>query len=148
MIISTNFSHLWQYLDPSRLLPTLLEKFLITEKDEKEANSYSGYAQTCIILRGLFSDYCPANRLFKLCDTLATIPGQEYLGEKLLQGTIHVLQVRYVQIYLRSCIPPFLSLCCVESIMGNPGLKVCVVNTSPILLSQESPISLYRKLIK
>ena len=106
MIISTNFSHLWQYLDPSRLLPTLLEKFLITEKDEKEANSYSGYAQTCIILRGLFDDYCPANRLFKLCDTLATIPGQEHLGEKLLQGTVHILQVRYAQSTLPKIMHP------------------------------------------
>jgi len=126
MIISTNFSHLWQYLDPSRLLPTLLEKFLITEKDEKKASSYSGYAQTSIILRGLFDDYCPANRLFKLCDTLATIPGQEHLGRKLLQGTIHVLQVRYAQSTL--CIPDllFLCLCCGEIIIGNPGLRVCV----------------------
>ena len=59
----------------------------------EEAVSYSQYAQTAIILRGFFDDYTPPNRLFKLCDTLDTIPGQEHLGRKLLQGT-------YVHIYM------------------------------------------------
>ena len=96
MVISSNYSFLWQYLDPSQLLPKLLEKFLITEEMKEEAESYSGYAQTSIILRGLFYDYCPPNRLFKLCDTLDTLPGQEHLGRKLLQGsTVHSLQVQY-----------------------------------------------------
>ena len=93
MVISSNYSLLWQYLDSSLLLPKLLEKFLITEEMKEEAETYSRYAQTSVILRGLFDDYCPANRLFKLCDTLDTIPGQEHLGRKLLQGTIHTLQV-------------------------------------------------------
>ena len=93
MVISSNYSLLWQYLDPSQLLPKLLDKFLIIEEDKEEAETYSRYAQTSVILRGLFDDYCPPNRLFKLCDTLDTIPGQEHLGEKLLQGTVHPLQV-------------------------------------------------------
>ena len=93
VVISSNYSFLWQYLDPRQLLPKLLDKFLITEEEKERAETYSGYAQTSIILRGLFYDYCPPNRLFKLCDTLDTIPGQEHLGRKLLQGTVHTLQV-------------------------------------------------------
>ena len=95
MGIKGNYSILWQYLDPDKLLPTLHEKFLISEEMEKKAKLYSGYAQASIILRGLFDDYCPGNRVYKLSDTLDTIPGQEHLGRKLLQGTIHTLQVRY-----------------------------------------------------
>jgi len=86
IVISQNYSILWQYLDPSQLLPKLLDKFLITEKDNKEAESYSQHAQTAIILRGLFNDDTPPNRLFKLADTLDIIPGQEHLARKLLQG--------------------------------------------------------------
>ena len=91
IVISQNYSILWQYLDPSQLLPKLLDKFLITEEDNKEAKSYSQHAQTAIILRGLFKDYTPPNRLFKLADTLDTITGQEHLGRKLLQGTYKLL---------------------------------------------------------
>ena len=87
MVISHNYSILWQYLDPSQLLPKLLDKFLITDEDKEEAESYSQRTQTSIVLQGLFDDNTPPNRLFKLADTLDTIPGQEHLGRKLLQGT-------------------------------------------------------------
>ena len=91
IVISQNYSTLWQYLDPSQLLPKLSDKFLITEEEQEEAESYSQHAQTSIILRGLFDDYTPPNRLFKLADTLDTIPGQEHLGRKLLQGMYKLL---------------------------------------------------------
>jgi len=78
-------------LDPSQLLPKLFDKFLITEEDKKEAESYSQHAQTAIILQGLFREYTPPNRLFKLADTLDTIPGQKHLGRKLLQGVYKLL---------------------------------------------------------
>ena len=69
----------------------LVEKFLISKEKKEEAESYSQHAQTAIILRGLFYDDTPPNRLFKLADTLVVIPGQEHLGRKLLQGMYKLL---------------------------------------------------------
>ena len=91
IVISQNYSILWQYLDPSQLLPKLFDTFLISKEKKEEAESYSQHAQTAIILRGLFREYTPPNRLFKLADTLDTIPGQEHLGRKLLQGMYKLL---------------------------------------------------------
>ena len=91
LVISQNYSILWQYLDPSQLLPKLIDKFLISEEKKEEAESYSQHPQAAIVLRGLFYDDTPPNRLFKLADTLDIIPGQEHLGRKLLQGMYKLL---------------------------------------------------------
>ena len=80
----TNYSFLWQYLEPSRLLPKLVDKLLMTERARKEAESYGqSFAQNSVIIHQLFASDCPP---LKLCDTL-DVTGQEHIARKLLQGT-------------------------------------------------------------
>ena len=80
----TNYSFLWQYLEPSRLLSILVEKLLMTETARKEAESYGQkFAQNSVIIQQLFASDCPP---LKLCDTL-DVTGQEHIARKLLQGT-------------------------------------------------------------
>ena len=80
----TNYSFLWQYLEPSRLLPKLVDKLLMTERRKKEAESYAQkFAQNAVIIDQLFFSDCPP---LKLRDTL-DVMGQEHIARKLLQGT-------------------------------------------------------------
>ena len=80
----TNYSLLWQYLEPSRLLPILVDKLLMTETARKEAESYTQkFAQNAVIIYQLFASNCPP---LKLCDTL-DVTGQEHIARKILQGT-------------------------------------------------------------
>ena len=80
----TNYSFLWQYLEPSRLLPILVDKLFMTETRKKEAESYTQkFAQNSVIISQLFASDCPP---LKLCDTL-DVTGQEHIARKLLQGT-------------------------------------------------------------
>ena len=83
IVMCTNYSFLWQYLEPSRLLPKLVDKLLMTETARKEAESYGQkFAQNSVIIHQLFASDCPP---LKLCDTL-DVTGQEHIGRKLLQG--------------------------------------------------------------
>ena len=83
-VMRTNYSFLWQYLEPSRLLPRLVDKLLLTEAKKKEAESYTQkFAQNAVIIDQLFGSGCPP---LKLCDTL-DVTGQEHITRKLLQGT-------------------------------------------------------------
>ena len=80
----TNYSFLWQHMEPNRLLPILVDKLLITETAKKEAESYTQkFAQNAVIIGQLFKSDCPP---LKLCDTL-DVTGQEHIAKKLLQGT-------------------------------------------------------------
>ena len=80
----TNYSFLWQYLEPSQLLPILVDKTLLTETAKKEAESYTQkFAQNSVIINKLFGAHCSP---LKLCDTL-DVMGQEHIARKLLQGT-------------------------------------------------------------
>ena len=84
-VMRTNYSILWQYLEPSRLLPILVDKLLMTETKKKEAESYTQkFAQNAVIIDQLFASQsgCPP---LKLCDTL-DVTGQGYIARKLLQG--------------------------------------------------------------
>ena len=81
--ISINYSFLWQHMEPSRLLPILVDKLLLTETYKKEAESYTQrFAQNSVIINQLFQSGCPP---LKLCDTL-DVTGQEHIARKLLQG--------------------------------------------------------------
>ena len=83
-VMITNYSFLWQYLEPSRLLPILVDKTLLTEAAKKEAESYTQkFAQNAVIINQLFGAHCSP---LKLCDTL-DVTGQEHIARKLLQGT-------------------------------------------------------------
>ena len=83
-VMITNYSLLWQYLEPSRLLPILVDKTLLTETAKKKAESYAQkFAQNAVIINELFGAYCSP---LKLCDTL-DVTGQEHIAKKLLQGT-------------------------------------------------------------
>ena len=83
-VMCTNYSFLWQYLEPSRLLPILVDKLLMTETRKKEAELYTQmFAQNAVIIDELFVSGCPP---LKLCDTL-DVTGQEHIARKLLQGT-------------------------------------------------------------
>ena len=94
----TNYSFLWQYLEPSRLLPILVDKLLMTEKAKKEAESYrQKFAQNTVIINELFASECPP---LKLCDTL-DVTGQEHIARKLLQG-MHCIRC----IYQRNAVEP------------------------------------------
>ena len=82
--MSTNYSFLWQHLEPSRLLPILVDKLFMTEEGKKEAESYAQkFAQNAVIIHQLCKSHCPP---LKLCDTL-DVTGQEHIARKLLQGT-------------------------------------------------------------
>ena len=84
IVMCSNYSFLWQYLEPSRLLPTLVDKLLMTETAKKEAESYTQkFAQNAVIIKQLFSSDCPP---LKLCDTL-DVTGQGHIAKKLMQGT-------------------------------------------------------------
>ena len=84
MVMRTNYSFLWQYLEPSQLLPILVDKLLMTERGKQEAESYKQkFAQNAVIINQLFHSGCPP---LKLCDTL-DVTGQEHIARKLLQGT-------------------------------------------------------------
>ena len=83
-VMRTNYSFLWQYLEPSLLLPILVDKLLMTETRKKEAESYTQkFAQNAVIINQLFHSDCPP---LKLCDTL-DVTGQGHIARKLLQGT-------------------------------------------------------------
>ena len=80
----TNYSFLWQYLEPSQLLPILVDKLFITETAKKMAESYTQeFAQNSVIIDELFRSDCPP---LKLCDTL-DVTGQGHIARKLRQGT-------------------------------------------------------------
>ena len=82
-VMRTNYSFLWQYLEPNQLLPILVDKLLMTETAKKEAESYrQKFAQSSVIINQLFRSGCPP---LKLCDTL-DVTGQEHIARKLLQG--------------------------------------------------------------
>ena len=82
--MTTNYSFLWQHLEPSRLLPILVDKLLLTETDKEKAESYKQkFAQNAVIINEVFFSDCPP---LKLCDTL-DVTGQEHIARKLLQGT-------------------------------------------------------------
>ena len=87
----TNYSFLWQYLEPSQLLPILVDKLLMTETAKKEAKSYrQKFAQNSVIIDQLFASDCPP---LKLCDTL-DVTGQEQIARKLLQD-MHCIRCIY-----------------------------------------------------
>ena len=83
-VMTTNYSFLWQHLEPSQLLPILVDKLLLTKADKEKAESYKQkFAQNAVIINRLFYSDCPP---LKLCDTL-DVTGQKYIARKLLQGT-------------------------------------------------------------
>ena len=83
-VMRTNYSFLWQYLEPSHLLPVLVDKLFMTETAKKEAESYTQkFAQNSVIINQLSGSHCPP---LKLCDTL-DVTGQGHIAKKLLQGT-------------------------------------------------------------
>ena len=90
-VMRTNYSFLWQYLEPSRLLSILVDKLLMTETAKKEAESYTQkFAQNSVIIYQLFHSDCPP---LKLCDTL-DVTGQGHIAKKLRQGT-HCMRCIY-----------------------------------------------------
>ena len=98
----TNYSFLWQYLEPSRLLPILVDKTLLTETAKKKAESYAQkFAQNAVIINELFGAHCSP---LKLCDTL-DVTGQGHIAKKLLQGTSR--DCMYVKVYP----PDLFSMC-------------------------------------
>ena len=95
-VMSINYSFLWQYLEPNRLLPKLVDKLLMTEAGKQDAESYSQkFAQNTVIINELFGSHCPP---LKLCDTL-DVTGQERIARKLLQGT-HCIGCIYQNCFL------------------------------------------------
>ena len=83
-VMRTNYSFLWQHLEPNQLLLILVDKLLMTETAKKEAESYiQRFARNSVIIDQLFRSDCPP---LKLCDTL-DVTGQEHIARKLLQGT-------------------------------------------------------------
>ena len=95
-VMSINYSFLWQHLEPSQLLPKLVDKLLMTEAGKQEAESYrQKFAQNAVIINQLFGSHCSP---LKLCDTL-DITGQEHIARKLLQGT-HCIGCIYQNCFL------------------------------------------------
>ena len=79
----TNYSFLWENLEPSQLLPKLIEKLFMTETAKKEVELYAQkFAQNSVIIQHLFLTNCPP---LKLCDIL-DVMGQKHIARKLLHG--------------------------------------------------------------
>ena len=86
-MVCLNYSLLYSQLDPEKLLPKLLEKDLIDEKQLKVVESYRPrFPKNVFVIRTLLWYDRPSHGLLKFCDTLETTPGQEHLGRKLLKG--------------------------------------------------------------
>ena len=86
-MICTNFSLLYAHLDPEKFVPKLPEKDLIDEEQLKYVESFhQRFAKNVCVIRALLWYDRPFHGLLKFSDTLETIPGQEHLGRKLLQG--------------------------------------------------------------
>ena len=84
-VLRTNYSFLWQHLEPSQaFLSKLFEKSFMTEADREELNSYGqSFAQNAVIIhRVLFSNCAPLSLLDDLTNT-----GQGHIANKLKQGT-------------------------------------------------------------
>ena len=82
-VMRTNYSLLWQQLEPSRLLPILVNRQLMTETGKNEVESYGQkFAQNSVIIDQLFRADCPP---LELCDPL-DVTGQWDLSKKLRQG--------------------------------------------------------------
>ena len=127
IVMRTNYSFLWQYLEPSRLLPMLVDKLLMTETTKKKAESYrQKFAQNAVIINQLFTSGCPP---LKLCDTL-DVTGQEHIARKLLQGTSTVWDAsistaRYI--YCVGCIYQWYRLYVgYFYIPAHPILSICI----------------------
>ena len=99
-VMSINYSFLWQHLEPSRLLPKLVDKLLMTEAGKQEAESYrQKFAQNAVIINQLFGSHCPP---LKLCDTL-DVTGQEHIARKLLQGRVHLSELLSFLFHIGLC---------------------------------------------
>ena len=86
-VICGNYSSLWQHLDPSKLLPKLVDNSLMTEAAKNEAKSYGHkFAQNSFIIDQLVRVSCPT-LIKQLCDAL-DVTGQKDLAIKLMQGTV------------------------------------------------------------
>lgn len=84
-VMRTNYSFLWQHLEPTQELQSkLVEKSFITEADKEEINSYrQRFAQNAVIIhRVLFSDQSPISLHEVLINT-----GQDLIAKKMMQGT-------------------------------------------------------------
>ena len=78
-------SFLYQHLDPAKVLPVITEKSLLTASEAQELSSYQhDSAKSVALVCRLFSN---TGDLLSLIEALKTIPGQEYIGTILTQGT-------------------------------------------------------------
>ena len=90
-VIRTNYSLLWQHLDASKVLPKLVDKFVISEAKKKEVESYQqNHGQNAVIIDALFFVECAPEGLLTTCDMLQTTPGKEHIAQHILQGTINL----------------------------------------------------------
>ena len=122
--MSTNYSFLWQHLEPSQLLPKLVDKLLMTETARKKAESYTQkFAQNAVIINELFGVHCPP---LKLCDTL-DVTGQGHIARKLLQGT-HCVGCIYQNCFFFSGLCSVLAYKPPDFIKAHT-LKYCVMHT-------------------
>ena len=88
-VIRNNYSLLWQYLDASKVLPKLLDKFVISEAKQEEVESYQqSHCQNTLIIDALFTIERTPEGLLAICDVLQTTPGKEHIAQHILQGII------------------------------------------------------------
>ena len=93
-VMGINYSFLWQHLEPSQLLPKLVDKELMTETGKKEAESYKQkFAQNAVIINELFGAHCSP---LKLCDT-----GCHWTGTRCKEATARytLCRVRYIHCF-------------------------------------------------
>ena len=86
-VVRQNFTLLYQHLAVADILPTLVEKGIISEAKRKKVEAYGQkYAQNILVIQALFSSTCPPDGLVRLTDVLAMTPGQEQVARMLLHG--------------------------------------------------------------
>ena len=83
-LLRLNYSLLYTYLTPAKLMPQLLSKSIITCKVVKEMESYpQRCAQSSLLISSLFEF---GHKLLKLCNILSKTPGQEHIARKVFKG--------------------------------------------------------------
>ena len=79
-------SFLYQHLDPAKVLPVMTEKSLLSTSEVKELSSYQHVsAKSMALVQKMFTR--PGDAELSLIEALKAIPGQEYIGTRLTQGT-------------------------------------------------------------
>ena len=90
VVLRKSISFLYQHLDPDKVVPMLIEKSLLSTSEAQELASYKhGTAKSIALVDKMLHEASAVDANLSLIDTLKRIPGQQYIGARLMQGISH-----------------------------------------------------------